>query len=58
MPMEERVKCFRPQNTSWVSGVNSVVAKSNTIEEISEFSSDIKKATKKPHNMPPYECPE
>ena len=32
MPMEGWVKCLTPQNTFGVSGVNSVAAKSNTIE--------------------------
>ena len=43
-----------PQNTSGVSGVNSVAAKSNEIEEISEPSSDVRKHQQKNPNMPPY----
>ena len=33
MPMEGWVKCLSPKHTFGVSGVNSVSAKSNTIEE-------------------------
>ena len=34
--MEGGVKCLSPQNTFGVSGVNSVAAKSNTIEVTSD----------------------
>ena len=36
------VKCSSPQHTSGVSGVNSEAAESNTIEEISDPSPDVK----------------
>ena len=36
MPMEGSVQCLSPQHTLGVSGVNSVAAESNTIEEITE----------------------
>ena len=41
MPMEGWVKCLSAQNTSGVSGVNSVAVESNTIEDISDLSSDV-----------------
>ena len=53
-----------PQNTFGVSGVNSVAAKSKTIEEISELSSDIKEKQKESitslHTalVVSYKCPE
>ena len=36
-----------PQNTSEVSGVNSVAAESNTTEDIMDLSSDVTKQEKK-----------
>ena len=37
LPMGGWVKCLSPQNTSWVSGVNSVAAESSTIEVNSDL---------------------
>ena len=34
------MKCLSPQNTAGVSGLNSVLAKSNTIKDIRGLSSD------------------
>ena len=53
MRMEGLVKCMSPQNTSGVSGVNSVAPESNT-EDIRDLSLDEKKTTEKTHNMSPY----
>ena len=47
MMMDGWVKCLSPQNTFGVSGVNRVAAKSNTIEEISELSSYVRKKQNK-----------
>ena len=47
MPMEGRVKYFSPQNTFSVSGVNSVAAKSNTIEVNGDQDFNRKKTTEK-----------
>ena len=43
MLVEGWVKCLIPQNTFVVSGVNSVAAKSNTIEVNGTPSSNVKK---------------
>ena len=42
MPIKGWVKSLSPQNTFGVPGVNRVPAKSNTIEEISDISSNVK----------------
>ena len=47
--MEGDVKCLSPQNCFGVSGVNSVVAKSNTIGVTGYHYWNVKK-----HKMPPY----
>ena len=52
VPMEGWVRGSSPQNTSGVSGVNSVAAKSNTIEGNGDQSFSRNKTTEKQHNMP------
>ena len=51
MPMEGWVKCLSPKNTFGVSGVNSVAAKSNTIE-VNEVNYLRKKTTETKHELP------
>ena len=52
MPMEGWVKCLSPQNTFGVSGVNSVAAKSNTIDVTG--GPLLQTENKTYHKMPPY----
>ena len=47
------VKCLGPQNTSGVSGVNSIEAKSNTIEVSEDHVFKCEKTTDKKHKRPP-----
>ena len=47
MLMEGWVKSLSPQNTFGVSGVNSIAAESNTIEDISDQSFRRNKTTEK-----------
>ena len=51
--MEGWVKCLMSQNTSGVSGINSVAAKSNTIEVNGDHFFKCKKKQLKKPNMPP-----